>query len=628
MRRRPVFLLWAVLVVLLTAGIPMDAAAAPSPVTVSPVRVSAVLAWPHPVGQKMTRTITYAIQSPRAITLRLSVSATLAGKSAVAHPFTMNRTSLTVPARARRSVTLTIQGSGPATGTYNGRLTARSGDGRVTVRTALAAVLRPKPQPPTPIGPGGPRLTVRALDRAGKPAQAKLEMDRLDAPEPAGFPYWSRTGQPMLIPAGEYNVRAEILSPDGSLTLANAVIHHRGNSTSTLDSRKAQHVRVAVERKDAAPVDTRIHMTFDNGPDRGTPIGPRTPVFVLPVSSPRLHYSFTSVWARYGKVTDSPYLYALADHRHGSTPTKLDYRPRDTQLAKVVTTYRAPGRTASPADLNVLQAGHPIVHATIQRPATITWYRTPGLPWSTHLTDDQTSNTGTRTWDTGTSTETWGGATLGPSLFDPNSTGQGHPAATRKGNTLTFTARQLYADSDPGHSNSALGGLSTTSALEADGRTLAAAGARLQTGLWPDPKTYTLKVSDSRSARISTKIDLAWTFHSQHTDTSQPLPLIVIRYTPQLDGQNTAKAGSQTHIPLRIERNPRAPETEVNDIKIEASTDGTTWQPLQTTRTTNGWTTTMTNPTSPGFVSLRATATDTNGNQVTQTIHHAYEVAQ
>ncbi|MFC7591580.1 hypothetical protein ACFQYP_53705 [Nonomuraea antimicrobica] len=105
-------------------------------------------------------------------------------------------------------------------------------------------------------------------------------------------------------------------------------------------------------------------------------------------------------------------------------------------------------------------------------------------------------------------------------------------------------------------------------------------------------------------------------------------PLAAVRYAPEgLDAYNRAKPGSSTRLPIWIERNPCAPAAGVRSIRLQMSVDdGTTWQNVPVRAKRDGWTAQVTNPRTAGFVSLRATSTDTAGNTVDQTIHRAYAV--
>jgi hypothetical protein len=78
-------------------------------------------------------------------------------------------------------------------------------------------------------------------------------------------------------------------------------------------------------------------------------------------------------------------------------------------------------------------------------------------------------------------------------------------------------------------------------------------------------------------------------------------------------------------VPLHIGRPDGAGDLE--EVTVEASfDDGGTWQPLRVKGRGDDRTVTIDHPTGPGFVSLRATAADSDGNRVEQTIIHAYRL--
>ncbi|MBB4941990.1 hypothetical protein FHR32_006376 [Streptosporangium album] len=123
-------------------------------------------------------------------------------------------------------------------------------------------------------------------------------------------------------------------------------------------------------------------------------------------------------------------------------------------------------------------------------------------------------------------------------------------------------------------------------------------------------------------------MDAVWTFRSASTAKEQPLPLMAVRYAPAgLDDLNRATPGSLARLPIWIERNPGAPKAAVESVRLETSSDdGTSWHRVPAVRTASGWTAVVANPRTPGFVSLRVTATDTSGAGLTQTITRAYAV--
>jgi hypothetical protein len=106
-----------------------------------------------------------------------------------------------------------------------------------------------------------------------------------------------------------------------------------------------------------------------------------------------------------------------------------------------------------------------------------------------------------------------------------------------------------------------------------------------------------------------------------------------IRVVPQ-DAEPLVRSGKVGQrlfdIPVRVERQPGAPQAEVETLIVQASyDDGKTWRNAQLRTTETGsWIAMVQHPGGSGFVSLKATATDSNGNSVEQTIIHAYRYGQ
>ena len=126
--------------------------------------------------------------------------------------------------------------------------------------------------------------------------------------------------------------------------------------------------------------------------------------------------------------------------------------------------------------------------------------------------------------------------------------------------------------------------------------------------------------------RLSRRIDVTWTFTSARTSAPTTLPVQVVRFLPDLDETNTAPAG-EFRFGVRVDRALGAPAATVTGLVMQVSYDGGgTWSPAPVTGTGERRTVTVTNP-AGGTVSLRATATDSAGNKVRQTIIDAYPVA-
>jgi hypothetical protein len=129
-------------------------------------------------------------------------------------------------------------------------------------------------------------------------------------------------------------------------------------------------------------------------------------------------------------------------------------------------------------------------------------------------------------------------------------------------------------------------------------------------------------------SELSTQVSCVWTFTSARPPEGDPkgkggtgLPLMAVRFAPpDLDERNTAHADT-VRIPVTVQRQAGAPEATPRTLTVDVSfDDGRTWRPAPTTTDS----VTITHPRSARFVSLRAHATDSAGNTVTQTVLRAY----
>jgi hypothetical protein len=91
-----------------------------------------------------------------------------------------------------------------------------------------------------------------------------------------------------------------------------------------------------------------------------------------------------------------------------------------------------------------------------------------------------------------------------------------------------------------------------------------------------------------------------------------------------VDGLN-AVHGTTVRFPVTVSRQDGP--ARVTALRVEASfDDGRTWHAVRPDRAGSGWLATVHQPRS-GFATLRATATDSDGNTVTETITRAYRIA-
>jgi hypothetical protein len=149
-------------------------------------------------------------------------------------------------------------------------------------------------------------------------------------------------------------------------------------------------------------------------------------------------------------------------------------------------------------------------------------------------------------------------------------------------------------------------------------------------GYWDvaaEPTTYQLRytVDLPDPYRVSRRMESVWNFTTSADQQGEP-PLTSIGFRPDLALDNSARAGSVLSIPLTFAQQSTA--GKVRSAKVWVSFDeGTTWSAVPTDQHNGAYTATVRHPKdSAGFVSLRATAVDTDGNTVTTTVYRAYEV--
>ncbi len=142
--------------------------------------------------------------------------------------------------------------------------------------------------------------------------------------------------------------------------------------------------------------------------------------------------------------------------------------------------------------------------------------------------------------------------------------------------------------------------------------------------------SYRLETSATRSnSDLSTRVEAAWTFQSGHVngDNWVSLPVAAVRFAPKLDSGNAAAANRSFDIPVTVEYQQGVSGLRVKQLTVEVSyDDGQTWRAASVRAGKQGWVATVKHPKGAGYVSLRAKATDTAGNTVTQSIIHAYKL--
>ncbi|MGO1050122.1 S8 family serine peptidase [Crossiella sp. CA198] len=333
--------------------------------------------------------------------------------------------------------------------------------------------------------------------------------------------------------------------------------------------------------------------------------------------------------------TASRYRYELAFPSPGKVPAKLDYPVKTADLAAVTMAYHG-FRADDPAIVgSYVSAFGGRIGVNVHNQAISSGERvehfTPG-DWEInvsgvyHASGDLVAKV--RLEGGKSYRQEWNKAVAGPGFTGTtsNELGENHPWAWATGNLIDVTVPWFTdAAGHPRVVQPAWGYDTGSMTLYGDGKEL---GRHHEPGrgvfLRGQAREYRLEAEVTRTAqwwRTSTKIQSAWTFRSP---SSGALPLFTVRYAPPVNIHNLAPGSQDFVIPVTVPRQdgPAKATSLTVDYSVD---DGATWQQAKVEPVPTGWSVTVRNPAS-GFVSLRARASDGEGNAVEQTVLKAYEI--
>ncbi|ADB31062.1 peptidase S8 and S53 subtilisin kexin sedolisin [Kribbella flavida DSM 17836] len=626
-------------------------------VVASPPSLSFGLAsWPHEDDPVQEKAITYRNSADTAVTLDLVIRV----ENQPAGLFTVSPSRIVVPAggTATATVATDTRSAGVPIGRFSGQLVA-SGHG-TTVSTPIGVEKEPE------------RYDVD-LTTIGRDGKAPLEhvtfFDRLG---PCGgdvscgdYLYGAGTSRSKVrLAPGRYTMGhfSTVTGHDWTL-LMHSVMDIEQDGSVVLDARTAKPVEMSAPRATARLMDLQVTLARD------LQVGPAgivtyalsgdgdRPLFIAERGTPAPAAEVVSVaYGRFaepgpaGDFANSPYEYNLADYALGRALNGVRLRPRQEEFAAVKAAYAADtdeprtartGHVARPVAATLEYAAPPSDGQELR--SRLPFERTEyflarGLRWSSSMVSQGESGLIEPTWlfssqrsvyqPGRTYRQQWNKGVFGPRLttgpIEVNGSARG---AQRTGDRLLF-GLSLRSDSNPLHMNHPK--LPAGSAkLYRDGELVQdwPYAAFVAADVPPGEASYRLETRVAvEGTEVSPTIDTAWTFRSGHVEGVAALPFMAVHFRPQLDNFNRARAGSGFTIPISVQRQPGAPAVPVKALTVEASTDdGTTWRPVKVERAGAGWRTKVTNE--PGAaVSLRASATDADGNKVEQTVLRGYRV--
>ncbi|MFE5659384.1 S8 family peptidase [Streptomyces sp. NPDC056517] len=347
---------------------------------------------------------------------------------------------------------------------------------------------------------------------------------------------------------------------------------------------------------------------------------------LLALSGARITFSGTAV---------SPYSYELLKYRAGGIPADQRYRVRAGELATIDSRFH--GTTAG------AEAGYGrLMHAPMQPVAnfafgrmqlqrTLTEYVTTGLRTYEAMKLGPVWTAG-GTWQLTAATKLtpgrqarrdWNKAVVRTAL-----PGGLDNAAVRDGAVAGITAAGLL---DSGFGQWAVMRNGTDKELTTVYRNGTLLGTAPATAVAfpvvPERAEYRVVTDVQREEagwNTSTKVRTDWRFHSAQGEGRTLLPVLSVDYRLGTDLANSARTRSRTTVGLGVRHPKGLVGPAVTGVELWASyDDGASWRQVRLDGRLNG---TIDNPAAAGFVSLRVTATDADGNSVDQTVTRAYQV--
>ncbi|MDQ1656255.1 MAG: hypothetical protein QOD41_1338 [Cryptosporangiaceae bacterium] len=500
-------------------------------------------------------------------------------------------------------------------------------------------------------------LTVSHVDRNGEPDTdyGTVIVDNVSGRYNVAFGDDVVSTSTLRVPKSTYTVVSFITTydPDGGspvdAELVEPSVTLDQDRTVTFDARVASPVKVVVPEANAQSYRTDAIVNVSSEPGYSYEVGLVGPSYDTMLigqadpkaRSPWVNSTLFSTWVP-GPVDPEgnvAFSYNLAWRQHGFLPSGATHVVKKSDLAVVHVDFATQGLVQSAVTANPWYDGQfndwarPLVTAL---PSKRTEYYTTGggALWSQDLVEledysvhNWTSST-PRSFQRGrTYTEHRNRGVFGPS-FDTWSSGGSYD---RVADWVAIAASQVgpagdwFGASWPGKHHVV---------LERDGKQVGELDTRFGAIRVPDPTKgrYTLTIDSGRGEHelLSTRVTTVYGFDSGHVDgdVGVPLPFSAIRFSPALDQQNTAPAGTLFAIPVEVLRQAHSPAAPAKSLTVDVSyDDGATWTKAFVLRNGSKGVALVAHPRKAGFVSLRATSADTAGNTVTQTIIHAYRIA-
>lgn len=476
-----------------------------------------------------------------------------------------------------------------------------------------------------------PAITIKAIDRKGNavPVTASLQ-----SPTATGVDDTLTSAQLTRVPPGTYNIAAWVYEPDlTAMTLVDRELVIHGSMTVTFDARKGVPVRFIVndptatqETVFAEPYAPKGRQAFDGFTGLMVP-----PVYAVPgTMGPGYDLSLEADLVRHG-VPPSQLEYVLLKQLKGTIPANLTFHVNKADLASDLVTVKAidPGMPES-ITLQPIVDGNPLALPAIPEgqagtpPFSVDFRLTPGYQWAAQTFSGTNDLDKLPVLGVHRYTQTFDTATFGPSpQYGPSVAGKRLQAPAPSHGPLFVDPTQDLLTS--------FGMLVRTDSqtwLYQGSKLLASSvGGAVSAQISASPHWYTLRVRARRGdpGPVMWRLE-ALSFNFQARANGSSPDTFWPRVIPAgLSLRNAARHGTKTSV--RIFFSDLRGNLAAHGVDVWASANGgKTWQALRASQNDQGWTAVVTNPGTPGFMSLRVQGTDPAGDTATVTTINAYAI--
>ncbi|WP_232836933.1 S8 family serine peptidase [Lentzea terrae] len=595
--------------------------AASAPVTTSAGSFSMGTAlWPHDDDKPITQKLTYRNSGSSDVTLDLSVAEV---KPAAAGLFSVSPAKLTIPAGGSADAVVTADTRAAVPDAIYGAVVLSSDGVRVPIGVEKEVESY--------------NVKLSFVDQNGQPAPSyTYRFVSIDQPK-AYFRTDPATTLVQRLPKGEYFFDSSVYTPNAdpmkrghTMAAIEPAFSVTADTDLVIDGRQGNKPGITVDQKEAAPAASELAFAMEtNWGLTGTTwiLRDFESISVRPSKSswPKFTFHAQSVLARpdgTGNFEGSPYQYHVRIAEKTRVPANVQRTVSDRELAQVnsVTHLRVPG-----------SIGQRDSGASGPLPLRLKEFYTPDVDWPGSLTEfaklgeypghGYQYSAAPRVFKLGRPvTEHWNSAVYGPGApHDPRYV----RFAGRVGNLLRmdmpiFGAQGMFGGSE--HTGKTV--------VSSDGKVLYEgnyAGSAYVPNVPAEKKRYQAHVEATRAGQ-SSQITADWQFTSEFVpgEDYKPVPLLAVRFTPQLDDHN--RAGRVVTVPITVERNGTGVVTDIKAPAVQVSFDeGKTWKPVPLRKTRGGWQVTLVHPHGAKNVSFKARAADAGG-EVQQTIIRAYDL--